>query len=122
MDSTRAIIALWRLCVPAGLGPQAKQLNLSWLHHLKIDALDTFGLLVILVLHRLSYLPAQKAAIYHDSIQTGPTCEMLRRGWHLRFHFDWTHTHGSSQSFYTVPKAADRWVVTPEMEPFRWMF
>ncbi len=23
MDSTRAIIALWRLCVPAGLGTQA---------------------------------------------------------------------------------------------------
>ena len=23
MDSTRAIIALWRLCVPAGVGPQA---------------------------------------------------------------------------------------------------
>ena len=28
LDSTRAIIALWRLCVPAGLGPQVGQQNL----------------------------------------------------------------------------------------------
>ena len=90
-------------------------MNSSLLHNLK-DAI--FGLLVL----RLFIFPFQRAAVYHDSIQTGPTWEMLRRGWHLQFHFDWTRTHGSSESFYTAPEDADRWVVTPEMEPFRWKF